>query len=187
MDHESQCEELFEIHTEKVLEMARQAAQSPALCFILMDNLDSNFYSPPLFRRLNLRFHQRVADVLHSAGKLLFSHACGQLWGLRDLIAEANLDGMESISHAPLGDLPLADAKKIHSKFIVNGGMTVHEMGVTEDRRESIRQYVKSLFLEMRPFDRFIFASACNTAVGTPWDNLLAFRDACWEFGTSDH
>ncbi len=25
----------------------------------------------------------------------------------------------------------------------------------------------------------------CDTSIRTPWENLVAFRDACWEFGVA--
>ncbi len=150
-----------------------------------MDNLDSLFHAPSLFLRFALPFYQVLADLFHAHGRWLFSHACGRLWGLRELIAEANLDGCEGITHPPIGDLPLPEAKRIHPRFIVNGGMTAHELETTEpNARDRIFAYVKGLFEAMRPLDRFIFSTACNTSIKTPWANLLHFRDACWEFGT---
>ena len=102
---------------------------------------------------------------------------------LGDLIVESDLDGLEGITHPPLGDLSLPEARKIHPRFIVNGGITAHELEVREDPRSWIFAYVRSLFQEMRPLDRFILSSSCNTPISTPWENLVSFRDACWEFG----
>ena len=82
-------------------------------------------------------------------------------------------------------DLPLPEARKIHAGFIVNGGMTAHDTEVFDDARAKIRDNVRSLFREMRPLDRFIYSSACNASIRTPWENLLAFWEACWEFGTT--
>lgn len=184
MDHPNECRELFQVFTAKVLEVARQAANSSALVFCTMDNLDTPFHSPPLFREFALPFYQALAEVFHARGKWLFSHACGRLWGLRGLIAEAGLDGLEAIPHPPLGDLPLPEAKRIHPRFIVNGGITVHEAEVfTPDARERIFAYVRRLFADMAPLERFLFSTACNTSLRTPWANLLHFRDACWEWG----
>ncbi len=185
VDYEKECRDLFEIHTANVVDMAQQAAQCDALAFSLGDNLDSLFYSPPLFRTYEIEFHQEIADILHGADKLLFSHACGRLWSLRELIAEAGLDGMEGIPHPPLGDLPLDEAKNIHDGFIVNGGMTAHEQEITDDPERGIRAYVRDLFDGMRPFDRFFNSSGCNTSIRTPWENLLIFEEACHEFGSS--
>ena len=185
VDYEEECRELLDIHTANVVDMARQGAKSDAPAFSLGDNLDSLFYSPPLFRKYELEFHQKLADILHDSGKLLFSHACGRLSSLRELIAEAGLDGMEGIPHPPLGDLPLDEAKKIHGGFIVGGGLTAHEQEIIDDPENNIRAYVRTLFDQMRPLDRFIFSSGCNTSIRTPWENLLIFKEACHEFGAS--
>jgi uroporphyrinogen-III decarboxylase len=61
--------------------------------------------------------------------------------------------------------------------------MTFHETEFRENAAEQIRGYVSTLFDGMRPLDRFIFSSGCNTSIETSWDNLRYLRDACWEFG----
>ncbi len=160
LDYTKECQSLFEVFTAKVVEVAKQAAKSPAQVFCTMDNLDSLFHSPILFRQFALPFYQTLAEIFHSEGKWLFSHACGRLWALRELIAEAGLDGLEGIPHPTIGDLPLPEAKKIHQRFIVNGGMTAHETEInTPDARDLIFAYVRNLFAAMQPLDRFIFSS----------------------------
>lgn len=160
LDYPERCQELFEIFTAKVLSVAKQAVLSPAQVFCTMDNLDSQFHSPALIRKFALPFYRALADVFHGQGKWLFSHACGRLWALRELIAEAGLDGLEGIPHPPIGDLPLPEGKRIHPRFIVNGGMTAHETEIdTPDARDRIFAYVRSLFAAMRPLDRFLFSS----------------------------
>jgi len=43
--------------------------------------------------------------------------------------------------------------------------------------------YVRELFASLGDKRRFVFASSCNTSPRTPYENLLAFRDACWKYG----
>ncbi|MEM1544804.1 MAG: uroporphyrinogen decarboxylase family protein [Candidatus Bathyarchaeia archaeon] len=160
LDFPKECYRLFEVFTAKVAEVAKQAAKSPAQVFCTMDNLDSLFHSPPLFRQFALPFYQKLSEIFHAEGKWLFSHACGRLWALRELISEAGLDGCEGIPHPPIGDLPLHEAKRIHKGFITVGGMTAHETEISGDNaRDRIFAYVQNLFAQMQPLDRFIFSS----------------------------
>lgn len=160
LDHPDEMRELADVHTEKVLQAARQGAESDALVFITGDNLDSLFHTPRLVREFAFDFYRRLADVLHAKGKYLLSHACGQLRGLKRLLAETGVDGVEGIPHPPLGDLPLPEAQRdVHDGFIVIGGMTCHEQEISENPRERIRDYVRTLFDQLRPFERFVFSS----------------------------
>jgi uroporphyrinogen-III decarboxylase len=90
---------------------------------------------------------------------------------------------MEGITHPSIGDFPLKEAKKIHPKFIVNGGMSAAEQEITENSKELLKNYVKSLMEEMKP-DRFIFASSCQTSPKMPYENLLYFKEYCLKYGT---
>lgn len=183
-DRARECEDLFAVFTEKALAVARQAAESPTLAFCTMDNLDSLSMSPTFVKQYCVPFYRALSDLFHRHGKLLFSHACGQLRDLGELVDEAGLDGLEAISHPPIGDLPLAEARGIHDGFLVNGGMSAHETEITgAGSRERIFAYVGDLFRSMRPLDRFLFSNACNTSIRSPWENLLHFRDACHEHG----
>jgi hypothetical protein len=48
---------------------------------------------------------------------------------------------------------------------------------------KEIYDYVEDLFRRMLPYkNRFIFASSCNTAIDTPWETIMTFRDAWLKF-----
>lgn len=177
--------ELCEIHTEKALAFAREVAASEAFGMMSMDNLDSQFYSPSYFRRFCRDYYRRIGEVLHARGKFWCAHACGRVSLLRDQVADVQLDGLEGTPHAPLGDIDLAQFRDTISypRHVVWGGMTCHEQEIRKEAKARIRDFVRRLFETLRPFRRFVFSSACNTSIRTPYENLLYFRDACWEFG----
>jgi uroporphyrinogen-III decarboxylase len=185
MEGDSRLDDLVEIHTEKCLTYAREVAASNAFGMMSMDNLCAMFYSPFLFNRCCRTYFQRMGEVLHAKGKFWCSHACGHVSRLRDLVADVKLDGLEGPPHAPLGDIDLANFRDSisYSRHIVWGGMTCNEQEIAVEANDRIREYVSGLFKRMRPFNRFIFSSSCNTSIRTPFDNLLYLRDACYEFG----
>ncbi len=160
LEREKECDRLFEVYKEKVWKVAREALDASALVFCLMDNLDSLFHTPTLIKRYAFRFYGDLADFFHQRGRLLFSHGDGRLRSLIAMIRDTGLDGLEGIPHPPIGDLNLYEARKIHKRFIVMGGITAHESEVTgPEALPFIFDYCKGLLDKMRPFGRFIFST----------------------------
>ncbi|MCX6997464.1 MAG: hypothetical protein NTV49_10350 [Kiritimatiellaeota bacterium] len=148
------------------------------------ENLDSLFYSPTLFREFCLPVMRRAAAMIHARGKYMFAHACGRLKALAPLILEAGLDCVEGQAHPPLGDWRLDEARALSDRLIVCGGMTATEQEWTgPDTAGRIDRHVSELFASLGDRRRFLFAAGCNTSPRTPFDNLIAFRDAAWKHG----
>lgn len=185
MEYEDEMLELMDIHTEKALAFAREVADSEALAMMSMDNLCSLFYTPSFFRKYCQDYYRRIGEILHEKGKYWFAHACGHVAALKDLVAKVELDGLEGAPHAPLGDIDLCAFRDTipYSRHVVWGGMTCHEQEIVEDAPARLEAHVKGLFGKLRPFHRFVFSSACNTSIRTPYENLLRFRDYCWKHG----
>jgi uroporphyrinogen-III decarboxylase len=122
--------------------------------------------------------------MVHARGKYLFIHACGKLKALGPLILESNLDCVEGQPHPPLGDWHLQEARALSPRLILCGGMTAHELEwAGQDASCRIREHVRMLFAGLGDKRRLLFATGCNASPHTPWENLLAFRDAAREFG----
>ena len=123
--------------------------------------------------------------MIHARGKYFFSHACGQFKALGPLIVESGLDCVEGQAHPPLGDWPLPESRALSPQLVLCGGMTVQELEWSgPDTPHRIREYVRTLFAGLGDRRRFLFSTGCNASPNTPWENLVAFRDAAREFGT---
>jgi hypothetical protein len=187
-DHPQAMRELAAIQQRQALAVVEQAADLPgAVIFEAPENLDSTFYSPRLFREFCLPMLRQAAALIHARGKFLFVHACGKLKALGQLILEADLDCVEGQAHPPLGDWHLHEARALSPRLILCGGMTANEQewsGPGTPRR--IDAFVRELFRSLGDRRRFLFASGCNTSPNTPWENLVAFRDAAWQYGRFD-
>lgn len=183
LDEPDACDALFADYSEKVYAAAREAAESPAVAFCSMDNLDSWFHTPALVKRFAFSYYATLADIFHARGKLFFSHACGHVHGLREIVADADLDGFEGTPHPPLGDATVRETCDFRKRFVVIGGITAHETEIAgSDARGRLFDYVCDLFGSVEPA-RLVFSSSCNTSIRTPLENLLALRDACREYG----
>ena len=185
IDHPQEMLALARLHEQAALEYLEEVVdQRDIWIFEVPDNLDSLFYPPRWFRQFCLPMLQKAAAMIHARGKYLFVHACGKLKALAPLFVEAELDCVEGQAPPPVGDWPLAEARALNDRLIVCGGMAAPEQELTgPGAAESLDAYVRALFASLGDKRRFIFASSCNTSPLTPYENLVAFRDACWKYG----
>jgi len=186
IDHPGKMRELAWIHTEQSLAVLEEVVDEPEVfVFEVDDNLDSQFYSPPLFRDYCLPVLQKMAAMVHARGKYLFVHACGQLKALAPLILKAGLDCVEGQAHPPIGDWRLDEARALSDRLILCGGMTaVEQQWQGPDVAMRIDAHVHELFSSLGDCRRFLFGSGCSTAPDTPYANLVAFRDAARKYGS---
>ena len=184
-DHPQEMRDLARIHERKSIEWLEQVVDlDDVWVFEVADNVDSMFYSPGLFAEFCAPILTKAAEVVHARGKYLFLHACGQLRALGRLFLEAGVDCVEGQAPPPVGDWHLHQARALSDRLIVCGGMATPEQELRgPDARERIDAYVRDLFASMGDCRRFLFGSSCNTSPLTPYENLLAFRDASWKYG----
>lgn len=184
-DHPEEMRALARIHERKSLEFLEQVVDLPDVwVFEVADNVDSCFYPPYWFREYCLPVLQKQAAMIHARGKYLFIHACGQLKALGPLFLEAGLDCVEGQAPPPIGDWYLHEARALSERLILCGGMAAPEQELRgPDSRARISTYVRELFASLGDKRRFLFGSSCNTSPCTPYENLLAFRDAAWAYG----
>jgi len=185
MDHFEAAKSLCDTHWAKMLPIIEEIAQDPQTeAAIFLDNVDTPFYPPAYCKDFWTPYVKQAAQIMHTHGKSLFVHACGQLAGLTDEFATAEIDGLEGISPPPLGDWPLHQARQCHDRFIVNGGFTAHEQQAHDEN--ALRTYYEQLFDQMQPLDRWIFAASCQTAIQTTWDRIKFVRNIVRELGKTE-
>lgn len=98
-------------------------AASPAKMMIFTDNLSSEIQSPALFRRYSLPSYERWLSRLHGAGKWVCVHVDGTLRGLLRIFGACGMDGVESVTPAPVGDLsPDAARDEAGDHLVLWGG-----------------------------------------------------------------
>ena len=185
LDHHQQMQQLAKIHERNLLRFLEEVVDLDDVYVLeVSDNVDSLFYSPRLFRAFCLSTLKKAAEMVHARGKYLFLHACGQLKALAPLFLEAELDCVEGQAPPPLGDWHLHEARELSEGLIVCGGMAAPQQELAGPRAaDQIDAYVRGLFASMGDKRRFLFGSSCNTSPMTPYENLLAFRDAAWKYG----
>jgi uroporphyrinogen-III decarboxylase len=185
-DHPEQMAELARIHEAKALALLEGIVRDSAIdLFIALDNLDSTFYPPRLYRLYCGDFFAKAAEIIHSCGKTLLVHACGRNKALLPLAGASGIDCLEGITPPPTGDVELWQARAMagYANFTVNGGMdVVRQETHGADAEARIHEYTRRLFEAMKQKTHFIFASSCATSLKTSWRNLVFFRDAARKY-----
>jgi hypothetical protein len=182
MDEPEAAKELCDTYwQEKIKPVLHALANHPQVeSAILMDNVDTPFYAPSLAAEFWTPYVKEATDVMRAKGKSLFVHACGKLADLSEEFAAARVSGLEGVSHPPLGDWSVADAQRCHDDFIFVGGFSAREQEGLSDQQ--VRDFYRD-YLATAKKERFIFASSCQTAIGTPWERIKLVRDICREWG----
>lgn len=103
--------DLLERMVEILLEQIRAAAQSQATQMKLWENLSIETLGPRLFRRHLAPLYRQIIPILHDAGKRLVVHYDGQLRSIAEDIAALGLDGIDSFTGPPEGDMTVAEAR----------------------------------------------------------------------------
>ena len=103
-------------HAVEVIERAgdewtRISCETPGRIVILGDNVDRNILPPPIFKKYQVPYYRKRAEVLRSAGKIVMLHMDGQLKGIFELMAETGLDVMDGLTPEPAGDFTPEDVR----------------------------------------------------------------------------
>ncbi len=183
LDHPDRVAELLAQHEQAQLDLVRQMAESGVPVMMAMDNLDTLFHTPRYVEQYSASFYEQASRICHEWGSLFFIHACGRQRANLKQIAALGVDGLEGVASPPLGDVELDEAFALTGdRFLLTGGLSAADVDRLQTRKAT-RLYVRQLFDRLRPYaHRFLFASACNTAFTTRWEQLIWLRDAWLEF-----
>ncbi len=103
--------DLLERMAEIKLEEIRQAARSSAQQIKLWENLSIDTLGPRHFRRHLAPLYRQIIEILDAAGKRLQVHYDGQLRVIAEDIGALGIDGIDSFTEAPEGDMTVAEAR----------------------------------------------------------------------------
>jgi hypothetical protein len=103
--------ELLELMAELTLEKLREAAKGPGRYIKLWENLTIEMIGPRYYRERLVPFYRQMLDILEPAGKRLLVHYDGKLRPVADEIAALAIDGLDSFTPPPDGDMPVAEAR----------------------------------------------------------------------------
>lgn len=104
---------------DQLMERCRLIAAGPGRYVSLLENFTAEIWGPQRFMKYHMPVYKKIIPILHSGGKKIYSHFDGKLECVSKLIAAAEIDGIESLTSPPEGDMTYKDARKAWpDKFI---------------------------------------------------------------------
>lgn len=103
--------ELLELMNAIKLEEIRAAAASKAPQIKLWENLSIETMGPALYRRYLVPLYRRILPILEAAGKRMLLHYDGNLQVIAEDVAGLDIDGIDSFTEPPEGDMSVAQAR----------------------------------------------------------------------------
>lgn len=185
-DDPANVERLIELQTETCFRYAKAAAEfriSPM--YLIGDDVAYKhklMFSPDFLRRTFIKSLRKVAEPLKAAGIKVMFHSDGYVMDIIDDMIDAGIDGLHPIE--PLAGMDIGLLKKRYGKDLVLCGNVdcsqTLPLGTVEDVRNAVRECVRAA----SPGGGHIIGSSSEIVPSTPVENIIAFYDACREFGT---
>ncbi len=123
-DARSELEETIEVMQAADDPIFEIIARSPCRLVVFPENLSGEVTGRQLVQRYEMPCWKRRIAQLQNAGKSVGIHNDGTLRGSLPLLIEAGFDLVESVTPAPVGDMPLEEIRGVTAgKIIVWGGI----------------------------------------------------------------
>lgn len=140
-------------------------------------------WSPAHYAELFLPHIRANVELTHEHGAIYHYYDDGRMDRTLDLLADAGVDVIETLSPPPMGDVDLRSAKaRIGERVCLKGNVdqvNVILPGTPAEIREAVRQTMEI----GAPGGGFILSTSDSIRPETPWENVVAFFDAAKEFG----
>ena len=135
---------LVEVLNEIKLNEIREAVKTPATQIKLWENLSIETLGPTYYQRYHVPLYKQILDIMNGAGKRLLVHYDGQLQAIAEDIAKLDIDGIDSFTEAPEGNITTAEARRLWpDKFLwQNINLGWYEMP-REEFKQNIERVIK--------------------------------------------
>lgn len=161
MDYPETVEETLAIMEAKHLDSVKISVEAGAPVYLSWEDTSTTNISPLYYQKYIKPEIDNWCDVIHEAGAKYLQHACGTLQYLVHLMGDSKIDGIESISPPPTGDIELWEARKhLRPSQVLIGG--IEPTVFLNSTMEELIPYVYCLLEKME---------------GTPF--ILANSDSC--------
>ena len=150
-DFEDEIPELYAALLEVFARRIDLVAGSRCRYVAIMENFSAETMGPRRFSEFHLPLYREYFPILQQAGKIVGTHFDGKLAVCRDLIANAPIDVIESLTPPPEGDMTLAECRTAwpDKHFWVNLNVSAYELPPDE-----LRACVRNLVRQAAPDGR---------------------------------
>jgi uroporphyrinogen-III decarboxylase len=183
-DHPKEMRQLSEDMEPYFDQIFKVLVDSPAEVLFSGANYDEMITYPPFFKEHILPYIQRLADMAHAKGKLVLCHCDGENKGLLDLIAHSGMDIAEAICPQPMTKVKVSEVKKaFQGKVTIFGGIPSVALLEESMPDAEFERFMKNLFREIAPGDRFILGISDTTPPDAKFERLLRITEMVQEWG----
>ncbi|NQU09543.1 hypothetical protein HQ590_02025 [bacterium] len=116
---------LYEAQRQLFLQEAKLVAAGPGPFVDHFENLTISMLGPAWYRRLLVSVYEETFPILRRAGKRVFVHYDGALRVIADQIAAAPLDGIESLTEPPEGNLRYDECRRFWPELVFWGNINL--------------------------------------------------------------
>jgi hypothetical protein len=183
-DHPKEMRQLAEDLEPYYDQIFRVLADSPAEVIYSGGNFDAMITYPPFFKDCIMPHLQKLAGLIHPRGKLLQCHCDGESKGLLDLFAESGMDIAEALCPKPMTKVTISEMKNaFKGKITIFGGISSVVLLEQSMSDEEFEQFMKNMFREISPGDRFILGIGDTTPPDAKFERLLRITEMVQEWG----
>ncbi len=164
-------EETLEVMKEKNLETINYAIKSKPEAFLFYEDTSTTNINPAMFKNYIAPEISSWGKILHENDKLLIHHACGHVKDLLSLMAETNIDAIESLSPPPTGNVEIAEAfKLLPPKVGIIGGL--EPTFILNSSLSELEMHTREL-INIAKGKSFILANSDSCPPGTDYEKFL--------------
>ena len=184
VDHPEILEEWREFDNERAAQQTRLALSLNPDYLLLHASGALALASPALFREFALPGIAAMSRLAREAGVPTMLHSCGKSRALVDILAEeTDVDLLNPVEKAPMGDVDLAEAKAARGRRLSLMG-NLHTTDVMlNGTREQVRREALLAMAAGGPGGRFILSTGDQCGRDTPEANIHAMVETAKELG----
>lgn len=158
-------ESLYEALLDQLLETYRIIAAGPGRYVHLLENMTAEAWGPIKFARYHMPAYDKAIALLHDAGKKVYAHFDGKLKCVAHLAGKSAIDGFESFTLPPEGDMLYAEARDNWPDKFIWSNISVGLYSMVE---RELRSFVRKAVQDAAPDGRN-FAMAVLEDIPADW------------------
>lgn len=128
------------------------------------------FISCEMYREFVVPYERRLTDAVKAAGVPVYTHTCGKIGDRLELMAETGTQGLDTLDPPPLGNVELAEAKRlIGDRLFIKGNLNSVALLNYKMKNEVIAEASERIRIG-KPGGGYILSTACSVAPRVePW------------------
>lgn len=120
--------------------------------------------SPADFRDFVVRYDKPLHDAIHAIGGFVHVHSHGRVNKVLEDFADMGADVLHPVEAPPLGDTPLAEAKRrVGDRLVIEGNVEISRL--LDEEPQAFRRRIQQTVADGKPGGRFVI---CPTASPYP-------------------